>query len=321
MNIIIPVAGEGIRLKPHTHFLPKCLLYVAGKPILGHILDSIKPLRISKIVIVLGSNADKIIQFCKKFSFDFKFAVQNQRLGLGHAIYLGSKGLKGPTLVLLGDTITDFDIKAFAGATNKFGVREVNNPQRFGIVETKGKNVISVVEKPEKPKSNLAIVGVYYFSDIRKINNAMAVVMRKGMKTKNEYQLTDGLALLLRAGESFEIVRIKNWFDCGTPDALIETNHHLLKKNHYFRRRNKSRIILPVYIPDSAEIIDSIIGPNVSIGEGVKIKSSIIQDSIINNNAVIENAMFSKSIIGQNATVRGSFKKLNVGDFSIIEFP
>ncbi len=321
MNVIIPVAGEGVRLKPHTHFLPKCLLYVAGKPILGHILESIKPLNISKVIIILGANSDKIVQLCRKFSFNFKFVSQEERLGLGHAIYLGSKGLSGPTLVLLGDTITDFDVKSFCGTKNILGVKEVNNPQRFGIVETKGKKVVSVVEKPERPVSNLAIVGIYYFDDVRKINRAMATVIRKGIKTKNEFQLTDGLALMIKSGDEFEIAKIKHWFDCGTPEALIETNRHLLKKNHYFRLRKKCRIIPPVYIPDSAEIIDSIIGPDVSIGENVKIRCSIIQDSIINNNTVVEHVMFNKSIIGQNAVVRGSFKKLNVGDSSIIEFP
>ncbi|MEO0185129.1 MAG: sugar phosphate nucleotidyltransferase [candidate division WOR-3 bacterium] len=321
MNVIIPVAGEGVRLKPHTHFLPKCLLYVAGKPILAHILDGIKSVKITHIVIVLGSQSEKIIQFCKTQPFRFKFVVQNERLGLGHAIYLGSRGLKGPTLVLLGDTITDFDFRDFAGGIHKLGVKAVDNPQRFGIVETRGKKVVNVVEKPDKPKSNLAIVGVYYFSDVQKIHQAMAAVIKKGIRTKNEYQLTDGLGLLIKKGEIFEIVKIRNWFDCGTPDALIETNQHLLKDNHYFPRCNKSKIIPPVYIPDSAQIIDSIIGPNVSVGQNVTIKSSVIKDSIINNNACIENAIFSNSIIGQNALVRGSFKKLNVGDFSVIEFP
>lgn len=321
MNVIIPVAGEGIRLKPHTHFLPKCLLYVAGKTILEYIFYSIEPLNVSKVILVLGLNAEKIIQFCKKFSFNFKFIVQNQRLGLGHAIYLGSKGLQGPTLVLLGDTITDCNIKDFSGNINKLGVKKVDDPQRFGIVETDGKNVLSVVEKPEKPKSNLAIVGIYYFNDVQKINRAMTSVIKKGIKTKNEFQLTDGLAMLLKAGERFQIVKIKNWFDCGTPDALIDTNRHLLKKNNRVLRCAKSRIIPPVFIPDSAEIINSIVGPYVSVGECVRIHNSIIQDSIINSKAVIENAMFARSIIGQNAIVRGSFKKLNVGDFSMIEFP
>jgi len=319
VNVIIPVAGEGVRLKPHTHFLPKCLLYVAGKPILGHILDGLKSLKISKVIVVIGSKSEPIIKFCNNYNFNFKFVLQKNRLGLGHAIYLGSKNLSGPTLVLLGDTIADFDFKNFICETNILGVKEVENPQRFGIVETKGGRVISVVEKPERPKSNLAIVGIYYFTDVRKIHTAIETVIKRGIKTKGEYQLTDGLALLINKGEDFRILKIKNWFDCGTPDALIETNRHLLKKNHYFHPRQRMNVIAPVYIPDSAEIVDSIIGPNVSVGEGVTIKNSIIQDSIINNNAIIENAIFNNSIIGQNAVVRGGFRRLNVGDSSVIE--
>ncbi len=321
MNVIIPVAGEGVRLKPHTHFFPKCLLYVAGKPILAHIFDSIKPLKPATIIIVLGANSDKIIQFCKTQPFNFKFVIQKERLGLGHAVYLGSRGLTGKALVLLGDTITDFEFHGLTGGTNKLAVKAVDNPQRFGIVETEGKRVISVVEKPENPKSNLAIVGVYYFNDVKKIHRAMAAVIRKNIRTKNEFQLTDGLGLLIKKGELFDIVKIKNWFDCGTSDALIETNHHLLKNKHYFRPRHNCRIVPPVFIPDTAEITESIIGPDVSIGENVKINNSIIQNSIVNNNAVIEDATFRNSIIGQNAVVRGSFKRLNVGDFSTIEFP
>ncbi len=321
MNVIIPVAGEGVRLKPHTHFQPKCLLYVAGKPILGHILDGIKKLKISKIILVLGAKSEQIIQFCKNYDFTFKFVIQEKRLGLGHAIYIGSKGLKGPSLVLLGDTITDFDFSGIDIKINMLGVKEVENPQRFGIVEIMGKKVINVVEKPEKPRSNLAIVGIYYFTDIRKIRQAMALVIKKGIKTKNEYQLTDGLALMIQKGDVFHILKIKNWYDCGTPDALIETNRYLLKNNHYFRPHKRLKVIAPVYIPNSAEIIDSIIGPNVSVGEYVKIKNSIIRNSIINNNAIIENSILNNSIIGQHAIVRGSFKRLNVGDSSIIEFP
>ncbi|MEO0094615.1 MAG: sugar phosphate nucleotidyltransferase [candidate division WOR-3 bacterium] len=321
MNIIIPVAGEGVRLKPHTHFLPKCLLYVAGKPILGHILDGIKPLKISRIVIVIGTKSEQIIQFCKNYNYNFNFVIQKQRLGLGHAIYVGAKGLNGPTLILLGDTITDFDFKNFTGKCNILGVKEVENPQRFGIVETDGEKVIRVIEKPERPKSNLAIVGVYYFTDVRKIRKAMAMIIKKGIKTKNEYQLTDGLSLLIKMGEDFRLIKIKDWFDCGTPDALINTNQHLLKKHNYFQPSKFIKVIPPVFIPDSADIVDSIIGPYVSIGENVKIKNSIIQDSIINNNATIENAIFNKSIIGQYAVVHGSFKRFNVGDFSVIEFP
>jgi len=322
MNIIIPVAGEGTRLRPHTHIIPKSLLCVAGKPILAHILDSFKRLDISKIVIVLGAKGEAIIDFCEKYPYNFKFVLQEERLGLGHAIYTGARGLKGATMVLLGDTIIDYKFKNFCKAnTNMLAVKEVADPKRFGIVEVEKDNVTNLVEKPRIPKSNLAITGLYYFQQIEKVYNAMAYIMKKGIKTKGEYQLTDALKYLLKKGERFKVKKIDKWYDCGTAAALIETNRHLLQKTHHFRKRGKTIIIPLVYIDDSAEITGSIIGPNVSIGENVIIKNSVIKDSIVNRNANVENALLSESIIGEKSVVKGGFKKLNVSDSSVIEFP
>ena len=322
MNLIVPVAGEGTRLRPHTHILPKSLLYVAGKPILGHILDSLKNLNISKLIIVHGAKGEVIVQFCKKYPYNFRFVYQEKRLGLGHAIYIGAKGLKGATMVLLGDTIIDYDFKSFCNkGINTLAVKAVDEPGRFGIVELKGDEVVDLVEKPKSPKSNLAIVGLYYFQNIEKLYKAIDYMIKKKIRTKDEYQLTDGLKYLLKRGERFKVTKIDKWYDCGTAASLIETNRHLLKKTHHFKKRKKSIIVPPVYIEDSATISNSIIGPNVSIGKNVVIKDSIIKDSIINNGARVENARLTESIIGENAVVKSGFKKLNVSDSSVVEFP
>ncbi|HEX7318823.1 MAG TPA: sugar phosphate nucleotidyltransferase [bacterium] len=324
MNVIIPVAGEGVRLKPHTHMLPKSLLHVAGNTILGHILESLKPLKISRVVIVLGSKADEITSFCRNYpvKFKFQFVTQHKRLGLGHAIHTGARGLNGPTLVLLGDTIIDHNLKIFCKAdTNMIAVKKVADPRRFGIVEVSNKNVVNVVEKPEIPPSNLAIVGLYFFRKIEKVHQALDHIIKKNIRTKGEYQLTDGLKRMIQQGERFKTVSITHWFDCGTPDAMIDTNRHLLKTTHYFKKRKTAAITSPVYISDSAVVINSIIGPDVSISANVFIRDSIIKDSIINRDAVIENSLLSRSIIGQNAVVKSSYKKLNVGDHSVIELP
>ena len=322
MNLIIPVAGEGTRLRPHTHTLPKSLLYVAGKPILGHILDSFKKIKISKLVIVHGTKGEAIMRFCKRYPYSFRFVHQDKRLGLGHAIYIGVKGLKGATMVLLGDTIIDVNFKSFVNrGVTTLAVKAVDDPKRFGIVEVKGKKVMSLVEKPKFPKSNLAIVGLYYFPNIEKVYKAIAYIMKKGIRTKGEYQLTDALKYMLKRANKFEIVKIDKWYDCGTAAALIETNRHLLKKTHHFKKRKKAIIIPYVYIANSATILNSIIGPNVSIGENVVIKNSIIRDSIINSGSTIEYALLSESIIGEKTIVRSGFKKLSVSDSSIVEFP
>jgi glucose-1-phosphate thymidylyltransferase len=322
MNIIIPAAGKGLRLRPHTHTQPKSLLYVAGKPILGHILDSFRGFKISKFVLVLGSGQESIIKFCKNYPYNFKFVTQEKRLGLGHAVHTGARGLKGLTMVLLGDTIIECDFKDFAERrTNMLAVREVSDPKRFGIVEAKGSDVISLVEKPPHPKSNLAIIGLYLFQRIEQVYKAVEYLMKKDIKTKGEYQLTDALSHLLTLGNKFRIMKVDKWFDCGTSDALIQTNRYLLERTHHFKKRKNVIILPPVYISDSAQIKASIIGPNVSIGDNAIIENALIRDSIINKQVSIQNIQLSESIIGENACIKGQLKKLSVSDSSVVELP
>ncbi|UCF69814.1 MAG: NTP transferase domain-containing protein [candidate division WOR-3 bacterium] len=322
MNLIIPVAGEGTRLRPHTHSTPKSILYVAGKPILGHIIDSLQGLEISHFSIVLGSQGEAIVDFCNKYPYDFKYVLQEKRLGLGHAIYMGAQGLDGPTLVLLGDTIIDVDYGEFcSGNTNILAVKEVDDPKRFGIVEVKDNDVIDLVEKPKQPRSNLAIVGLYYFNDITKVSAAVEHLMKNEIKTRHEYQLTDALKHMLENGEKFRVMKIDSWYDCGTAQALINTNHHLLHKTQYHKERSGNIIIPPVYIADSAKIAQSVVGPCVSIDEEVAVKNSIISESIINRGATVENALLTESIIGEKARVKGGYKRLNVSESSRVEIP
>ena len=322
VNVIIPVAGEGTRLRPHTHAIPKSLLCVAGKPILGHILDHLEGLDISTLSVVLGEKGESVIDFCRKYPYEFKYVFQEERLGLGHAVRLGAQGLTGATMVLLGDTIIDIDYHSFcSNDVNVLAVKEVEDPQRFGVVEVKGDNVIRVEEKPKQPQSNLAIVGLYYFQHVEKVSDAINYIMEKDIKTRNEYQLTDALRYLLDIGEKFRIAKIEKWYDCGTAASLLDTNRHLLKKTQHYTKRGDSIIIPPVYIADSASITEAIIGPNVSIGDDVMIKDSIVKDSIINNGAKVENALLMESIVGVKASVKSGYKRLSVSDSSVVEFP
>ncbi len=322
MNVIIPVAGEGTRLRPHTHAVPKSLLYVAGKPILGHILDNLESLDITNFALVLGARGEAIIDFCNTYPHDFKYVLQEKRLGLGHAIYLGAQSLDGPTLVLLGDTIIDVDYRKFCrGKTSLLAVKEVDDPKQFGVVEVKDNWVVDLVEKPKHPKSNLAIVGLYYFHDISKVAAAIDFIMENDIKTKNEYQLTDALKHLLEEGEKFRIRQIDNWYDCGTVEALIETNRYLLRKKQYYKKRGDNIILPPVFIADSANISQSVIGPYVSVAENVMVANSVVKDSIVNRGAKVENALLTDSIIGENAFVKGGYKRLNVSESSVVEIP
>ncbi len=322
VNIIIPVAGEGTRLRPLTHTTPKSLLYVAGKPILGHILDSFLKLSVKKLVIVLGAQANAIIEFCKRYPFRTEYVYQKKRLGLGHAIYTGARGLTGRTMVLLGDTIIECDYRRFASGTeNLLAVKAVDDPERFGVVETRGRKVTGLVEKPSHPKSNLVITGLYLFQNIEKVRKAIAVLMKKGKRTRGEYQLTDGLRYLREQGEDFQTFRIDKWYDCGTATALIQTNRHLLKRMHHSKPRKRTIIIPPVFIDDSAQVENAIIGPYVSIAERAVVKNALVHDSIINREAAIENALVAESIVGNSSRVKGGFKKLNVSDSSQVEIP
>ncbi|MBE0433532.1 NTP transferase domain-containing protein [candidate division WOR-3 bacterium] len=322
VNVIIPVAGEGTRLRPHTHSVPKSLLYVAGKPILGHILDSLQDLDISNLSIVLGARGQAIVDFCGKYPYEFRYVLQEQRLGLGHAIRLGAQGLEGATLVLLGDTIIDIDYnKILDRSINVLAVREVADPRKYGVVEVKDDHVVDLIEKPKQPRSNLAIVGLYYFQDIAKVADAVGYIMKNEIKTKDEYQLTDALRHLLERGEKFKIHKIEGWYDCGTAASLIDANRHLLERTQYYTQRERSIIIPPVYIADSATLSETVIGPYVSLGEEVTVKNSVIKDSIINRGAAVENALLTGSIIGEHACVRGGYKKLNVSESSVVEIP
>jgi glucose-1-phosphate thymidylyltransferase len=225
-------------------------------------------------------------------------------------------------MVLLGDTIIDVDYKQFCSSdANVLAVKEVADPRRFGVVELDGENVVDLEEKPKQPKSNLIIVGLYSFRNIETVYDAINFIMKKDIKVKNEFQLTDALKHLLQKGEGFKTKKIEYWYDCGTAEALIETNRHLLKKNQHYQGRENSVIIPPVYIADSANVVNAIIGPNVSIGEDVTVRNSIIKDAIINRGARVEDVLLAGSIIGDKVFVKSSYKKLSVSDSSVVEFP
>jgi glucose-1-phosphate thymidylyltransferase len=322
MNIIIPVAGEGTRLRPHTHTSPKSLIYVAGKPILGHILDGFAGMKIDSFTIVHGAKGKAIIDYCEQRHETFRFMYQEKRLGLGHAIYIGAEGLRGPTIVLLGDTIIEYDFFKFNKLdTNILAVKAVDEPHRFGIVETKGSKVIDLVEKPDRPTSDLAITGLYFFRDIKVVYDAIDHIMKGKIKTKGEYQITDALKYMLENNEPFKVAKITNWFDCGTTDSLLETNRHMLIKTHHVKKRKNCLTIPPVYVADSAHITNSIIGPNVSVGEHARISHAIIKEAIINSRASVMDALLTDSILGEEAGVKGGYKKLSVSDHSVIELP
>lgn len=318
---IVPAAGGGTRLRPHTHVVPKVLLEVAGKPIIGHIIDRVLPAGPEEICVVIGAQGELVESYlARNYDCRFRFITQSEPLGLGHAVSQAASCFAGEAaLVLLGDTIVDLDMRAMVGSENLIGVREVSDPRRFGVVEMEGDTVRRVVEKPEVPPSNLALVGLYFLVDSRPLFEALGELIEQDLRTRDEYQLTDALQIMLDRGTTIKTRTIEHWLDCGTPAALLATNRYLLRINGHFRPRQGSVLVPPVFVHDEAVVESSIIGPNASVGDGVEIHNSIVRDSIVNPGAVLDHVLLEDSIVGERSVVRDNPRKLNLGSFSQLE--
>ncbi len=325
MRAIIPVAGVGSRLRPHTYSLPKVLLNVGGKPILGHLLDRLIEQGINKATIITGYMGKLVQKYVREnYDIDVDFVSQRESLGLGHAIWTARETFgDDPLLIALGDTIFDADLNfVFNSKCATICVKEVEDPRRFGVVKINARGQVKkFIEKPEKPVSNLAIVGIYYFPDPHSLTAALEEIVEKNIKTKNEYQLTDALQLMLDNGEKFKTTTIDGWYDCGKPETMLATNKYLLKKNNRETAKYKGAVIIPpVFIGNNVVIKRSVIGPNVTVADGAYVQDSVVKDSIISDGAIVEKSLLSKSIIGNNAIVRGNFVTLNVGNSSEIYY-
>ena len=318
---IIPVAGVGTRLRPHTHTLPKVLLHVAGKPILAHILDDLPTLGIHEAVLIVGYMGDLVREFVVRNYPGLRahFVEQPERLGLGHAVSLAAAHVDDqPVLIILGDTIFEADLRTvIGGSTHSIGVKAVDDPRRFGIVETdRSGKVTLLIEKPERPASNLAITGIYYFTHAAPLLEALEEIQRKDIRTKGEFQLTDAMELMVQEGEVLTTFPVAGWYDCGKTETLLETNRILLDKKVGARSLAGSVIHSPVSIAATAVVENCILGPHASVAAGARLKNAVVRDSIINENAVVEDILIESSVVGENAVVRGAFKRLNVGDSS-----
>lgn len=317
LKIIIPVAGEGARMRPHTYSIPKPLIPVAGKEVLAHVIEPLLPLNPEEIIFVIGHLGERIIEYVRNnYHFKASFVLQKELLGLGYAIHLALEKIdSGPVLIILGDTIarTDF-IRFVKQDKNVIGVKAVKDPRRFGVAVLENGEIIGVEEKPQNPKSDLALIGLYYFEKIDLLKKELSRLVSSGKKTSGEIQLTDALASLLAEGEKFSPFIVDGWYDCGKKDAFLETNRVLLTESKEIHDCPGTIIIPPVRISKSAIVEESIIGPYVSISEGVKIHRSIIRDSIVCKNAVVEFSMLEASIVGEKAGVRGRYSHINLGN-------
>lgn len=319
MKAIIPVAGMGTRLRPHTHTVPKALLHVAGKTIIEHILDEVMAVEPTEIIFIVGHLGGMIEEYIKPVvDVPTRFVTQKETLGIAHAIYQGKEYIdESPLLIVLGDTIFTADLKGVAErGVSAVGVRTVDDPSRFGVVVVDGDRIIKLVEKPKEPISLLAIAGVYYISDPPLLVSAVEHLFENDIRTKGEFQLTDALQAMLDREHEMQTFSISGWYDCGTPEALLETNRTLLAKFDGHVPRPGAIIIPPVWIDESAAIQNSIVGPNVSVAAGSIVKDSIISDCIVSEYAVVEKIILNSSIVGDKSRVVGRPSSVNVGDSS-----
>ena len=324
MRAVIPVAGIGTRLKPHTFTTPKVLLNVGGKPMLGHILDKLLEEGVHKATFVIGHLGDQIKDYVIREypSIKADFIEQKKMEGLGHAIYTAIPTFDDKEIfIILGDTVFDVNLKdVFKNKQSALGVKKVDDPSRFGVAVLENGYIKKLVEKPTTLVSNLALVGLYYIANSDALIKSLNNLVQKDIRTKGELQLTDALQMMLDDGEKIKTFDVNGWYDCGKPETLLSTNKFLLDKKSLTKKFNNVVVNLPVYIADDAKIDNSVIGPYATVDKGCVIKESVIKNSIVGSNSQVSKAMLSGSIIGSNTIVKGAFKKLNIGDSTEIDF-
>lgn len=327
MHVVIPVAGFGTRLRPHTYTKPKPLVQVAGNTVLGHILDMLEDIDVDEITFIVGYLGDQIEEYVEE-NYDFKtnYVEQRKLLGQAHAIKQAREFVNEPVLIIFVDTIFDADIGKLLDITSDgvIFVKEVEDPTRFGVVTLDENGHISrFVEKPDEPISNLAVIGVYYLRQHDLLFDAIDELIEKDIMTKGEYFLADALQIMVERGTNLEAWPVRVWEDCGTPEAVLNTNRYLLENGGKATREVatvNSLVVQPVHVADGVEIENSIVGPYVSLAEGCKVHNSIIRNTIADENALIEDTMLDRSLIGKHANVRGRYRTLNVGDSSAVDF-
>ena len=328
MKAIIPVAGAGTKLRPHTYTQPKALIPLAGKTILSIIIDQLKHTGITDFIFVIGYLGDKIQDYIVANYPELKthFVKQNERNGIGHAIEI-TKEIVGndEIFIVLGDTIAEYDLaKMITSPQSILAVKKVDDPQNFGVAEIDENGVITrVVEKPSIPKSNHALVGVYKIKEANILFNCLSKIQEDKQYSYQDFSLTEALDCMIQNGTIFQSIKVQNWYDCGKKESLLESNAILLQKFGNFIAetsiQDNTIIIPPVSIGAGCIIKNSVIGPNVAIGENATINHAIIKDSIIGAYSNLQEIVLNSSLIGSDAEVKGVNRSLNIGDNTAID--
>nr|WP_315252337.1 sugar phosphate nucleotidyltransferase [uncultured Flavobacterium sp.] len=336
MKIIVPMAGRGSRLRPHTLTIPKPLIPVAGKPIVHRLVEDIAGVLnqpIEEIAFVIHESFGKkveedLIAIAEKLGAKGTIYYQNEALGTGHAIMCAKDSLSGPAVIAYADTLIRANFDLDANADSVIWVKQVDLPEAFGVVNLNGANeIIELVEKPKEFVSDLAVIGIYYFKDVAVLKNELQSVLDNNIIHGGEYQINDGIKQMMAKGMKFVPGKVDEWMDCGNKDVTVETNSRMLSFLHSDGinlvdknvKLENSTIIPPCYIGENVILINSTVGPNVSLGNGCHVQNSTVKNSLVQTHSHIKNANLDNAMIGNHASFDGKFTSISIGDYSVLE--
>ena len=335
MKIIVPMAGIGSRLRPHTLTVPKPLTVIAGKPIVQRLVEDIASVideEIDEIAFVIGTTAkgfptdteEQLLKIAKELGAKGSVYVQEEALGTAHAIYCAKESLSGPCVVAYADTLFKADFKLDANADGAIWVSKVENPSAFGVVKLQEGFITDFIEKPKDFISDLAIIGIYYFKSGDKLLEEIQYLIDNDLKENNEYQLTNVLESLKKQGAKFIPGTVNAWMDCGKKDPTVDTNKQVLGFEHKAENNlvsndvvlENSEIIQPCFVGENVVLKNTKIGPYVSIGANSVVEDSVIVNSLIQSNVEISNANLDNAMIGNHAKYNGKYTSVSIGDYT-----
>ncbi len=336
MKIIVPMAGRGSRLRPHTLTVPKPLIPVAGKPIVHRLVEDIAGVLnqpIEEVAFIIHESFGKqvendLIEIAQKLGAKGTIYYQNEALGTGHAIMCAKDSLSGSAVIAYADTLIRADFDLDTTADSVIWVKQVDKPEAFGVVNLNANGeIVELVEKPKEFVSDLAVIGIYYFKDVAILKNELQSVLDNNIIHGGEYQINDGIKQMMEKGMKFVPGKVDEWMDCGNKDVTVETNTRMLGFLHndgehlidYDVKQENSTIIPPCYIGEDVVLINATVGPNVSLGKGCHVIDSEIKNSLVQTHAHIKNAKLDNAMIGNHASFDGNFKSISIGDYSVLE--
>ncbi|PIF43208.1 glucose-1-phosphate thymidylyltransferase [Chryseobacterium sp. 52] len=335
MKIIVPMAGRGSRLRPHTLTVPKPLIPIAGKPIVQRLVEDIAKVageKIEEVAFIIGDFGQEIekslLQIAEKLGAKGSIYYQNDPLGTAHAIKCAEASMQGDVVIAFADTLFRADFQLDKNSDGVIWVKSVEDPSAFGVVKLDNYGFITdFVEKPQTFVSDLAIIGIYYFNSAEKLMHEINYIMDNDIKNGNEYQLTTALENLRAKGAKFTLGKVNDWMDCGNKNATVETNSKILEYEREEMLKypasaviENSLIIQPCFIGENVKISNSKVGPGVSLGNNTTIVNSNIENSLIQENTRINHGNLSNSMIGNSAQYFGVAREISLGDYSVLDF-